>query len=75
MLRRAIRTADLLLMGFVACGALIGGLVVLLVYAGEEITTAASLMLGGLALGAVQLWVWKRSRGRGETTGTRVPKE
>ncbi len=74
MLGRAIRTADLLLMGFVAYSALIAGFVVLLAYGREEITTAATLVAGGLALAAVQLWVWKRSADRRKTRRTRVRK-
>jgi len=74
MLGPAIRTADLLLMGFLAYGALVAGFVVLLAYGGEEIAISATLVAGGFALAAVHLWAWRRSGDRRTTGQTRTRK-
>ncbi len=74
MLGRAMRIADLVLIGFVAYSALIAGVVVLLAYGREEIATAEILVAGGLALAAVHLWVWKRSGDRRKNRRTKVQK-
>lgn len=52
---------DTITLGFVACVAVLAGIVLLVAYGLEEARTATTLILGGLGMAAVCYYVHKRS--------------